>query len=64
MDQFDVDEVLADGDKVVVLGRQRATVRETGRHFETRWAHVYTFGAAKWRRGSLHRYARRRVGIR
>jgi ketosteroid isomerase-like protein len=29
IDEFDADEFLADGDKVVVLGRQRATVRET-----------------------------------
>src|SRR5581483_6323747 len=35
VDQFDVDEILADGDRVVVLGRQRGTVRESGRHFET-----------------------------
>jgi uncharacterized protein len=47
MDQFDMDELLADGDKVVALGRQRATVRETGRHFEVRWAHVYTIRAGK-----------------
>src|SRR3954466_11829858 len=33
-DQFDVDDVVAEGDKVVVIGRQRATVLETGRHFE------------------------------
>ena len=42
IDEFDADEFLADGDKVVVLGRQRATVRETGQHYETPWVHVYT----------------------
>jgi uncharacterized protein len=47
MDEFDVDELLADGDRVVALGRQRATVRETGRHFESRWAHVYTIRTGK-----------------
>jgi ketosteroid isomerase-like protein len=47
VDQFDADEFLADGDRVVVLGRQRATVRETGRHFETQWAHVYTLRGDK-----------------
>ncbi len=31
IDEFHVDDVLADGNKVVVLGRQRATVRQTGR---------------------------------
>jgi uncharacterized protein len=53
MDQFDVDDVLADGDKVVVLGRQRGTVRETGRHFETRWAHVYTLRGGKAATGEV-----------
>ena len=41
LDQFDVDEVLGDGDRVVVLGRERMTVRETGQHVEFPWAHVY-----------------------
>jgi len=53
IDQFDVDEILADGDKVVVLGQQRATVRETGRHFETRWAHVYTLRNGKVSAGQV-----------
>jgi uncharacterized protein len=47
IDEFDADEILSDGDKVVVLGRQRATVPETGRHFETEWAHVYTIRNGK-----------------
>ena len=47
IDEFDADEILADGDNVVVIGRQRATVRETGRHFETQWAHVYTLRNGK-----------------
>jgi ketosteroid isomerase-like protein len=45
--QFDIDDLIADGDKVAVLGRQRATVRETGRHFETQWVHVYTLRGGK-----------------
>jgi ketosteroid isomerase-like protein len=53
-DQFDADEILADGDKVVVLGRQRATVRETGRHFETRWAHVYRLRGGKVSEGQAY----------
>jgi ketosteroid isomerase-like protein len=47
VDEFDADEFLADGDKVVVLGRQRATVRETGEHYETPWAHIYTLRNGK-----------------
>ena len=54
IDEFDADEVLADGDKVVVLGRQRATVRETGSHFETRWAHVYTIRNGKVAAGEVY----------
>src|SRR3954454_17329414 len=53
IDQFDVDEILADGYRIVVLGRQRATVRETGRHFETDWAHVYTLRNGKVAHGQL-----------
>ena len=53
IDEFDADEILADGDRVVVLGRQRATVRETGRHFETRWAHVFTLRNGKVASGQV-----------
>ena len=47
LDEFDADEFLEDGSKVVVLGRERATVRETGGHFETAFAHVFTMRAGK-----------------
>jgi ketosteroid isomerase-like protein len=47
IDEFDVDEILADKDKVVALGRQRATVRATGRHFEQEFAHVYAMRGGK-----------------
>jgi len=53
LDQFDVDEVLGDGDKVVVLGRERSTVRETGRHYESDFAHVYTLRGGKLSHGRL-----------
>jgi uncharacterized protein (TIGR02246 family) len=42
MEQFQVDEVLADADKVVALGRQQAIVRATGRHLDFSWVHIYT----------------------
>ena len=41
-DQYDLEETVSEGDKVVALGRQRATVKESGSRFEERWAHVYT----------------------
>lgn len=47
IDQMDVDDIVADGDKVVVIGRQRVTVLETGRHYETPWAHIYTMRGGK-----------------
>src|SRR5512133_2548224 len=47
VDRMDVDDVIADGDKVVVVGRQRGTVNATGRHFETPWAHIYTLRGGK-----------------
>ncbi len=42
VDEMDVDDLIADGDKVVAVGRQRATVLETGQHYETPWAHIFT----------------------
>ena len=47
LDQFDVDEILGDGEKVVVLGRQRATVRATGAKYSTDFAHVWTLRGGK-----------------
>lgn len=47
IDEFDIDEILADKDKVIALGRQRAMVRATGRHFEQEFAHVYTMRGDK-----------------
>jgi hypothetical protein len=53
IDQFDLDDVLADGDKVVALGRQRATVRETGASYDTHWAHLYTVRGGKVASGEV-----------
>ncbi len=35
-------EFIAQGDRVVVLGRSKATVKATGRSYETDWVHVFT----------------------
>jgi ketosteroid isomerase-like protein len=53
-DQFDVNEILADGDKVIVLGQERATVRATGTRFETEFAHVYTVRDGKLSHGRAY----------
>jgi uncharacterized protein len=50
-DEFDIDDVVADGEKVVAIGRQRATVLETGRHFETPFAHIFTVRGGKLANG-------------
>jgi uncharacterized protein len=42
-DQFDLDDVLIEGNKAAALGRERLTVKETGSHFESDWVHVFTF---------------------
>lgn len=39
---FEPREFIAQGDRVVVLGRSTSTVRATGRHYSTEWVHVIT----------------------
>ena len=39
---FEPTEFIAKGDRVVVLGRAKATVRSTGRDYEIDWVHVFT----------------------
>jgi ketosteroid isomerase-like protein len=40
---FEPREYIAQGDRVVVVGRSTATVRSTGRHYSTEWVHIHTF---------------------
>jgi ketosteroid isomerase-like protein len=40
--RFEPTEFIAQGDRVVVLGKYGATVRETGRSYESDWVHVFT----------------------
>jgi ketosteroid isomerase-like protein len=53
IDQFDVDEILSDGDKVVVLGRERAKIRATGATYESDFAHVYTLRGGRVSHGRV-----------
>ena len=39
--RFEPLEFIAEGDKVVVLGESAATVRSTGKSYETDWVHVF-----------------------
>lgn len=40
--RFEPLEFIAQNDKVVVLGESAATVKATGRSYETDWVHVFT----------------------
>ena len=40
--KFEPKEFIAQGDRVVALGTYGATVRETGRSYESDWVHVFT----------------------
>lgn len=44
---FEPREFIAQGDKVVILGRSTSTVRATGRHYSTEWVHVCTLKNGK-----------------
>ena len=39
---FEPTEFMADGDKVVVLGKYGATVKSTGKSYTTDWVHIFT----------------------
>lgn len=40
--EFQPLQFIAQGENVVVLGREKVKVKATGKTFETRWAHAYT----------------------
>jgi ketosteroid isomerase-like protein len=40
-------EFIAQGNRVVVLGRSKATVKQTGRSYEVDWVHVFTVHEGK-----------------
>lgn len=48
--QFDPEEFLADGDKVVVTGHLRLAARATGGAIESDFVHVITMRGGKWLR--------------
>ena len=45
--QFELQEFIAQDDKVVVLGRGRSRVRPTGRTFDSPWTMVFTLCGGK-----------------
>ena len=47
--QFDAEEFICEGDKVVVTGHLRLTARSTGGAIESDFVHVITVANGKWR---------------
>lgn len=47
LDAFEPRTVLAQGDLVMVEGRDRGTALATGRAFDVEWVHVWTFRAGR-----------------
>jgi len=45
--EFVPSEFIAEGDKVVVLGKLTATVKATGKTYSTEWAHITTLSDGK-----------------
>jgi len=54
LEEFVVDEILSDGDRVVTVGRERSRVKSTGRRYAMEWVHV--LGVADGRIRSLREY--------
>ena len=46
-EHFEPGAFIAEGDKVVVLGRERGRVKGTGKTFDNEWALVFTFDGGK-----------------
>jgi hypothetical protein len=40
IEDFAIDEMLCDGDRVVVVGREKSLVKATGQRYEMEWVHV------------------------
>jgi ketosteroid isomerase-like protein len=52
IEAFEPREFIEQGDKVVVLGWEKSRARDTGKPFESEWAHVFTVKDGKisrWR---------------
>jgi len=46
-EQFELRELIAQGDKVVALGRYRWRIESTGHSYASDWAHVFTIHDGK-----------------
>lgn len=50
INQFEPEEMLADGDKVIVTGHLNLTTKSTGRVIDSDFVHVITLNDGKWSR--------------
>jgi ketosteroid isomerase-like protein len=50
INQFDAEEMLSDGDKVIVTGHLNLTTKSTGKIIDSDFVHVITMQDAKWSR--------------
>lgn len=50
INQFDAEEMLSDGDKVIVTGHLNLTTKSTGKIIDSDFVHVITLRDAKWSR--------------
>ncbi len=50
INQFDAEEMIADGDKVIVVGHLNLTTKATGRVIDSDYVHVITLADGKWLR--------------
>jgi ketosteroid isomerase-like protein len=42
IEEFSIDEMFADGERVAVLGRETSRVMETDKHYTMSWVHIFT----------------------
>ena len=47
LEEFDLRELIGQGDQVVAFGQERLRARDTGTHVEQRWAHAFTIRDGK-----------------
>ena len=47
IEMFEVDAVVGDDEYVVAMGRERCTVKKTGRRYEQHWAHAFKLREGK-----------------
>jgi ketosteroid isomerase-like protein len=50
INQFDAEEIIADGDKVIVTGHLNLNAKRTGRTIDSDFVHVITLANGKWTR--------------